>query len=447
MVSYSAPLRDMRFILEELADLSGIAQLPGCEEATPDLVGAILEEAEKFAAGVLAPLNAVGDRQGCRLEDGRVVTPEGWADAYRRFRQAGWIGPSLPKEFGGQALPKLVSTAVWEMWFSANSAFAMAPLLNVSQSQALLLAASAELQATYLHKLVSGEWAGAMNLTEAQAGSDLAAIRTRAQPQADGSFRLVGQKIFISYGEHDLADNIIHLVLARLPDAPLGVKGISLFVVPKRLVTAGGALGAQNDVHCVAIEHKLGIHASPTCAMSYGDRGGAIGFLVGEPNRGLEYMFIMMNDARFGVGVQGIALGEIAYQHALAYAQQRIQGRDALTGKNGVPIIFHPDVKRMLLAMRARVMAPRMLAYTAAGWFDRLHYDRDPIGRRQMSPLRGPADARGQGMEHRAWQRGHRHRHSDPWRHGLRRGNRRSPISPRCPHHHDLRGHHRHPGQ
>jgi acyl-CoA dehydrogenase len=260
------------------------------------------------------------------------------------------------------------------MWFSANTAFTMLPQLNTGESEAILLAASDELKATYLEKLVTGEWGGTMNLTEPQAGSDLAAIRTRAEPQADGSYRITGQKIFISYGEHEITPNIVHLVLARLPDAPPGVKGISMFLVPKYLVNADGSLGAKNDVRCVGLEHKLGIHGSPTCAMSFGENGqmsgGAAGWIVGEPNRGLEYMFIMMNEARFGVGVQGIGIGERAYQQALAFARERVQGRDAVTGAVGQPIIQHPDIKRMLLTMRARIMAMRALAFTAAGWFD-----------------------------------------------------------------------------
>jgi 3-(methylthio)propanoyl-CoA dehydrogenase len=370
MSEYAAPLRDMQFVLSALAGLDEITSLPGCEEATPDLVGAVLDEAGKFAAGVLAPLNRVGDTQGCRLEAGRVATPEGWAAAYAQFCNAGWVGLALPPEFGGQGLPKLVSTPVWEMWFSANMAFAMLPQLNTAEAEALRLAGSDSLKATYLHKLVSGEWGGTMNLTEPQAGSDLAATRTRAEPQADGSYRIFGQKIFISYGEHELTPNIVHLVLARLPDAPAGVKGISMFVVPKILVNTDGSLGARNDVRCIAIEHKLGIHGSPTCTLSFGDDGGAVGYLVGEANRGLEYMFVMMNEARFGVGVQGIGLGERAYQHALAYARERVQGKNAVNGESGRPIAEHPDVKRMLLSMRARIMAMRALLYTAAGWFD-----------------------------------------------------------------------------
>jgi acyl-CoA dehydrogenase len=319
---------------------------------------------------VLAPLNAVGDRAGCRLEDGKVITPQGWTEAYKAFAEGGWVGLGLSPEYGGQGLPKCVATPVWEMWFSANTAFTMLPQLNTGESEAILLAASEELKATYLEKLVTGEWGGTMNLTEPQAGSDLAAIRSRAEPQADGSYRISGQKIFISYGDHEITPNIVHLVLARLPDAPPGVKGISMFLVPKFLVNADGSLGAKNDVRCVGLEHKLGIHGSPTCAMSFGDNGGAAGWIVGEPNRGLEYMFIMMNEARFGVGVQGIGIGERAYQQALAFARERVQGRDAVTGAIGQAIINHPDVKRMLLTMRARIMAMRALASTAAAWFD-----------------------------------------------------------------------------
>ncbi len=377
MSDYQAPLRDMQFILSELAGLKEIAALPGCEEATTELVEAILGEAGKFAAWVLAPLNHTGDVQGCRLEAGRVISPEGWQDAYAKFQSAGWVGLSLSPRFGGQGLPKLVSTPVWEMWFSANLAFTMLPQLNVGESEAIMLAGSDELQTTFLPKLVSGQWSGTMNLTEPQAGSDLAAIRTRAEVQADGSYRIFGQKIFISYGEHDLTENIIHLVLARLPDAPPGVKGISMFLVPKWLVNPDGSRGARNDVRCTSIEHKLGIHGSPTCSMSYGDEGGAIAYLVGELNRGLEYMFVMMNEARFGVGVQGVALAERAYQQALAYAQERVQGRNALSGESGQPIIHHPDVKRMLLSMRARIMAGRGLLYTAAGWFDQARHHPD----------------------------------------------------------------------
>ncbi|AQU84359.1 MULTISPECIES: acyl-CoA dehydrogenase [unclassified Halomonas] len=370
MIDYTAPLRDMQFILDELAGLEGIAELPGCEDASADLVSAVLEEAGKFASGVLAPLNPIGDRQGCQLEGGRVITPEGWQAAYDQFRDAGWIGLSLPPEHGGQGLPKLVATPVWEMWFSANMAFAMLPQLNVGQTEALMIAASETQKSIWLEKIVSGEWAATMNLTEPQAGSDLAATRMRAEPTGEGNYRLFGQKIYISYGEHELTPNIVHLVLARLPDAPPGVKGLSLFLVPKYLLDAQGEPGEQNDLRCISIEHKMGIHGSPTCTLSYGDHSGALGELIGEPHQGLQTMFVMMNDARFNVGVQGVALGERAYQAALTYAQERIQGRNVVTGATGQPIIVHPDVKRMLVSMRARLMAMRSLLYTAAGWFD-----------------------------------------------------------------------------
>jgi len=378
MTDYVAPLRDMQFILSELAGLDTIAELPNCEDATPDLVAAILEEAGKFATGVLAPINRQGDVQGCRLEaDGRVMTPDGWQAAYDQFRDAGWIGLSLPSEHGGQGLPKLVSTPVWEMWFSTNMAFTMLPQLNVSQAEALQIAASEEQKTLWLSRVVSGEWGSTMNLTEPQAGSDLAATRTRAEPRDDGSYRIFGQKIYISYGEHELTPNIVHLVLARMPDAPAGVKGLSLFIVPKYLVDEAGRIGEKNDVRCISIEHKMGIHGSPTCTMSYGDAGGAVGYLLGKANRGLETMFIMMNEARFGVGVQGVGLAERAYQFALAFARERVQGRNSITGAIGLPIIHHPDVKRNLLSMRARIMAMRSLLYTAASWFDLAHHHPD----------------------------------------------------------------------
>ena len=379
MYAYQAPLRDMQFILHTIAGLEEIASLPNCEDVSAELVSAVLEEAGKFAAGVLAPLNQSGDRQGCRLEQGVVHTPEGWQAAYDQFRDAGWVGLASPQEYGGQGLPKLVSTPVWEMWFSTNMAFAMLPQLNVSQAEALQIAASLEQKQTWLTKVVSGEWASTMNLTEPQAGSDLAATRTRAVPEADGTYKLFGQKIFISYGEHELTPNIVHLVLARLPDAPAGVKGLSLFIVPKYLLDAEGKPSTRNDVRCIAIEHKMGIHGSPTCTLSYGDEGGAIGYLVGEANRGLATMFIMMNEARFGVGVQGVGLAERAYQYALNYARTRVQGRDAITGESGQPILCHPDVQRAILSMRARVMAMRSLLYTAAGWFDLAHHHPDPV--------------------------------------------------------------------
>jgi len=377
MDTYGAPLRDMRFILDKLVGIDAIAALPGCEDAEPELIYSILEEAGKFAAGVLAPLNKVGDAEGCRLDGERVLTPQGWQEAWDQFVASGWLGLSLPAEYGGQGLPKALSAAVWEMWFSANLAFTMLPQLTLGQSEALEFAASDELKARYLPKIVSGEWACNMALTEPQAGSDLAAVRLRAEDAGDGSYRLFGQKIFISYGDHELAANIVHLVLARLPDAPPGIKGISLFLVPKFLVDGAGQPGAKNDVRAVSLEHKMGIHGSPTCTMAYGDTGGAVGYLVGELNRGIETMFVMMNDARFGVAIQGVGVAERAYQMALRYAGERVQGRNAVTGAVGQPIIHHADVKRQLLAMRTRLFAMRALVYTAAGWFDHARHNPD----------------------------------------------------------------------
>ena len=377
MSDYRAPVKDMRFLMDEIAGLREIAQLPGYEEATPDLVDAILAEAARFSGEVLAPLNRPGDKAGCTLTANGVTTPAGWKAAYQAFCEAGWNGVTSPSAFGGQGLPDALGIAVKEMVCSANLSFSLGPLLTTGAVAALLTCASDELKATYLEKMVTGEWTGTMNLTEPHAGSDLALIRSRAEPQADGSYRVFGQKIFITYGDHDMTDNIVHLVLARLPDAPAGVKGISMFLVPKFLVNADGSLGARNDAYCVSLEHKLGIHASPTCVMAYGDQGdfggGAVGYLLGEANRGLEYMFIMMNEARLGVGLQGIALGERAYQQALAYARERKQGRDALTGEALVTIDKHPDIRRMLMLMKSRVEASRALAYYTSGLLDRAH--------------------------------------------------------------------------
>ncbi|MFA9440622.1 acyl-CoA dehydrogenase [Uliginosibacterium sp. sgz301328] len=371
MSDYKAPLEDMRFVLQHLADLRTVQSLPGCEEFTDDLIEAIFEEAGKFAAGVLSPLNRVGDREGARCVDGAVRTAPGWREAYRHFSEAGWASVAAPGEYGGQGLPTLISSSLNEMWKSANLAFSLCPMLTAGAVEAILARGSESLRATYLPKMVSGEWTGTMNLTEPQAGSDLSAVRTRAEPAGDGSYRLFGQKIFITYGEHDLADNIIHLVLARLPDAPEGVKGISLFVVPKFLVEDDGAIGARNDVRCVSIEHKLGIHASPTCVMAYGDAGGAVGYLVGEPHRGLEIMFVMMNMARYAVGMEGVAIAERAWQQALGYANERVQGVDAGV-RNGarVPIARHPDVRRMLLLMKSQTEAMRALAAVVASRMD-----------------------------------------------------------------------------
>jgi 3-(methylthio)propanoyl-CoA dehydrogenase len=371
MSDYVAPLKDMRFVLTDLAGLDEISALPGYEEATADLVEAILEEAGKFAGGVLAPLNRVGDREGARWADKAVTMPAGFKEAYKQFVDNGWSALDCPTEHGGQGLPKLLAAVVSEMWKSANHAFSLCPLLTRGAIEALELVGSPAQKNTYLPKMISGEWTGTMNLTEPQAGSDLAAIRTRAEPQADGSYRIFGQKIFITYGDHDMVDNIIHLVLARLPDAPPGVKGISMFVVPKFLVNADGSLGARNDAYCVSIEHKLGIHASPTAVMAFGDGGGAIGHLIGKANDGLKYMFIMMNAARYSVGVEGLSAAESAYQKALAYAKERVQGRAIEGSSDSVAIIRHPDIRRMLMVMKSQSEAMRALAYTVAAAVDK----------------------------------------------------------------------------
>jgi acyl-CoA dehydrogenase len=383
MNDYRAPVKDMRFVMDELAGFKELSQIPGYEEATPDVADAILEEAARFTSEVIAPLNQVGDKQGCKLTPNGVTTPPGWKEAYQQFCESGWNGIASPVDFGGQGLPDTLAVAVKEMVCSASLSFSLGPLLTTGAVEALLTCASDELKAIYLEKMVTGEWTGTMNLTEPQAGSDLALIRSRAEPQADGSYRIFGQKIFITYGDHDMTDNIVHLVLARLPDAPAGVKGISMFLVPKFLVNADGSLGARNDAHCIALEHKLGIHASPTCVMAYGDNGGAVGYLLGEANRGLEYMFIMMNEARLGVGLQGIAIGERAYQQALAFARERKQGRDAVTGEALVTIDKHPDIRRMLMLMKCRVEACRAMAYYASGLLDRAHATVEPEKRQK----------------------------------------------------------------
>ncbi|WP_298620194.1 acyl-CoA dehydrogenase [uncultured Zoogloea sp.] len=378
MSSYNAPIRDMQFVMRELADLEAVAALPGCEDASPDVVDAILEEAGKFANGVLAPLNRAGDTIGAKWDNGVVTTVPGWKDAYTQFAEAGWTALACEPEFGGQGLPKLVSTAVMEMWKSANMAFSLCPMLTTGAIEAISLCGTDAQKADYLPKMVSGEWTGTMNLTEPQAGSDLAAVRSRAVPQGDGTYKIFGQKIFITYGEHDMTDNIIHLVLARLPDAPEGVKGISLFVVPKFLLNADGTPGERNDVHCVSIEHKLGIHGSPTAVLAFGDNGGAIGTLVGEANRGLEYMFVMMNEARFAVGMEGLALSERAYQQALAYAKDRVQGTEAgVRGGPKVSILHHADVRRLLMNMKSTTEAMRSLAYVVGAATDMAHYHAD----------------------------------------------------------------------
>ncbi|TFW15725.1 acyl-CoA dehydrogenase [Massilia arenosa] len=382
-MSYQAPIKDMLFVLNELADLSTINQLPGCEDATADTVEAVLEENAKFCGEVVAPLNHPSDKEPSFWTDGQVTTSKGFKEAFKGFAEAGWQGVQHPADFGGQGLPKLVHTPCTEMLNSASLSFALVALLTDGAIEALLTAGSDEQKATYLEPLITGKWTGTMNLTEPQAGSDLAAVRTRAVPNGDGTYKIFGTKIFITYGEHDMAENIIHLVLARTPDAPPGVKGISLFIVPKFLVNADGSLGARNDAHCVSIEHKLGIKASPTAVLQFGDHGGAIGTLVGEENRGLEYMFIMMNAARFGVGMQGIGLAERAYQQAVAYAKDRVQSKDLAGSAGPVAIINHPDVRRMLMSMRSQTEAARALAYVGAGISDIAHSHPDAEVRKQ----------------------------------------------------------------
>ena len=376
MSEYVAPLNDMQFVLKELAGLEEVAQLPGCEEASVELVDQILEESGRFCAEVLAPLNQSGDVEGSKWEGGRVTTPKGFVEAYKQFVEGGWNALQFPPEFGGQGLPKLVATPVMEMWKASNMAFSLCPLLTGGAIEALLLRGADGLKKTFLPKMVEGTWTGTMNLTEPQAGSDLALVKAKAVPEGE-HYRIYGQKIFITYGEHDLAENIVHLVLARTPDAPEGVKGISLFIVPKFLVNADGSLGKRNDVHCASIEHKLGIHASPTAVLIFGEQEGAIGYLIGQENRGLEYMFIMMNAARFAVGLEGVAISDRAYQQALAYAKERVQGRDLAGGGKAVPIIRQPDVRRMLMSMKAQAEAMRALAYVTAAAMDIAHRDPD----------------------------------------------------------------------
>ncbi len=373
-MSYTAPLKDMLFVMNELAGLATINALPGCEDATADTAEAVLEENAKFCSNVVAPLNHPSDKDPSFWHDGQVTTAKGFKEAFKAFAEAGWQGVQHPTEFGGQGLPKLLATPCIEMLNAASISFALVALLSDGAIEALLTAGSNEQKATYLEPLISGKWTGTMNLTEPQAGSDLAAVRTRAVPQGDGTFKVFGTKIFITYGEHDMAENIVHLVLARTPDAPAGVKGISLFIVPKFMVNADGTLGARNDAHCVSIEHKLGIKASPTAVLQFGDHGGAIGTLVGEENRGLEYMFIMMNAARFGVGMQGIGLADRSYQEAVAFAKDRVQSRDLAGSAGPVSIIHHPDVRRMLMSMRSQVEAARALAYVGAGVSDVAHH-------------------------------------------------------------------------
>ena len=383
-MTYKAPVKDMLFNIQHLARIDQIAALPGFEDAGFETAQAVLEEAAKFNEGVLSPLNWEGDKNPSSWKDGVVTTTPGFKAAFKAFADGGWQGLQHPAEYGGQGLPKTIGAACIEMVNSANMSFALCPLLSDGAIEALLTAGSDELKATYLENLVSGKWTGTMNLTEPQAGSDLAMVRTRAEPQPDGAYKVFGTKIFITYGEHDMAENIVHLVLARVVGAPEGVKGISLFVVPKFMVNKDGSQGARNDVHCVSIEHKLGIKASPTAVLQYGDKGGAVGYLVGQENRGLEYMFIMMNAARYAVGMQGIAIAERAYQKAAAFARDRVQSRPVDGSINAsAPIIHHPDVRRMLMTMRAYTEGCRAMASVAAAAYDAAHHHPDADVRKQ----------------------------------------------------------------
>ncbi|WP_293867527.1 acyl-CoA dehydrogenase [uncultured Alsobacter sp.] len=388
-MTYTAPVETMAFALSAIADLESDAREGWAADASADVVDGILAEAGRFAAGRLAPLNRDGDRLGATLADGVVTQPPGWREAYQDWAQGGWNGIDLPADWGGMGLPTRLAAAGMEMWTSACMSFALGPVLTQGAVDTLVLHATPELQARYLPKLVSGEWTATMNLTEPQAGSDLGALRTRAVPAGDGTYRLFGQKIFITYGEHSLADNIVHLVLARLPDAPPGSRGISLFLVPKFIPNSDGSPGTRNDVVCAGLEHKLGIHASPTCMMAFGNAEGAVGWLVGEENRGLACMFTMMNKARLYTGLQGVAIAERATQQALGYARERRQGRAPGSGDATVPIIAHPDVRRNLATMRALTSAARAVAYAAASAIDRAHAHPDPAERARASDLAG----------------------------------------------------------
>ena len=370
-MTYRAPINDMLLALNHGAGLQAAVKAGHYGDFDSDIAAAVLEEAGRFASAVLAPLNRVGDEHGIKLDGGHVTTAPGWPDAYRRWTEAGWNAVSGPEAFGGQGLPLAINAVCTEIWSASNIAFGLCPLLTLSAIEALDAHGSDELKKIYLEKLVSGEWTGTMQLTEPQAGSDVGALRTRAERAADGSYRIKGTKIFITYGDHDMTDNIVHFVLARLPDAPAGTKGISLFLIPKFLVNADGSLGSRNDIYASGVEHKLGMHASPTCTMTMGDHGGAIGYLIGEENRGMQCMFTMMNQARLGVGLEGVGIADRAYQQALAFAQERRQGR--AVGKAGdrqgdgpEPIIVHPDVKRMLMQMRALTAAARTICYATA---------------------------------------------------------------------------------
>src|SRR5690349_11390523 len=388
MAEYAAPIRDMQFVLKHVVGLDQVNTLPGWEELTDDVVDAILEEASKIATEVLSPLNVVGDKTGSKWKDGEVTTPPGFKEAYKQSCDAGCNNMRSPGKFGGQDLPHLIGTPVDEMIGAATLSFNLCPMLTRGAIEAIEYVGPDAVRTKFLPNMVSGKWTGTMNLTEPQAGSDLSLVRTKATPVGDGTYRIKGQKIFITYGEHDFTENIVHLVLARIDGAPEGVKGISLFAVPKFLVKDDGSLGARNDVKCVSIEHKLGIHASPTAVMAYGERDGAVGYLVGEAHRGLEYMFIMMNAARLSVGLEGVAIAERAYQRALGWSRERMQGKPVgVQGAKTSPIIRHPDVKRMLLTMKSTTEAMRALAYWTSAVLDRARHHPDEGERRRCQAL------------------------------------------------------------
>ncbi|MBR9884501.1 MAG: acyl-CoA dehydrogenase [Oceanospirillales bacterium] len=384
MSLYQAPLKDMQLLVGLAVAKAGLRDLPELAEFDDELIGAVLEEAGKFAQGELAPMNAVGDTQGCRFDNGKVTTPEGWKEAYQQFCEAGWMGLALPADFGGQSLPKFIAQPVNEMWLSANLAFVMFQALTQGGSEILLHFGTDEQKARYLEPLISGRWTIAMALTEPNAGSDLGALSTKAVPQGDGRYLIKGQKIFITYGEHDMAENIVHLVLARTPDAPAGSRGISLFAVPKIRIESDGSLGEANDISCTGIEHKTGLHGSPTCSISYGDNDACYGELIGEENKGLAAMFVLMNEARLSCGMQGVSIGEMGYQRAHEYAFERTQGGDFETGKQRVLIAHHPDVARMLLSMRSEVMGLRSLGYLIAALIDKADFTGDAHERRAL---------------------------------------------------------------
>src|SRR6202008_2204544 len=430
-MTYRAPINDILLALNHGAGLAAAVEAGHYGDFDAEISAAVLEEAGKFAADVLAPLNRTGDEHGIKLEAGKVTTAPGWPDAYKRWTDAGWNAVSGAERFGGQGLTLAINAACTEIWSASNAAFGLCPLLTLSAIEALDAHGSAELKQIYLFKLISGEWTGTMQLTEPQAGSDVGALRTRAERASDGTYRLKGTKIFITYGEHDMTDNIVHFVLARLPDAPAGTKGISLFLVPKFLVNADGSLGARNDIYPSGVEHKLGIHASPTCTMTMGDKGGATGYLIGEENRGMNCMFTMMNQARLSVGLEGVGIADRAYQPALAYAQERRQGRAVGTGGNrSDAIIADPD------ARHDRGRPHHLLRDGRRAGRRRARQGRRGA-RRRCSPRRA-ADADRKGLLHRHRQRGRLSRRAGAWRHGFYRGDRRRAALSRRPHHPDL---------